>query len=115
METKGKNWYAMSDAALIETIGSFIKDYRLQQNKTQQELAQTVGINRSTLRQIENGAGGTLLSIIQLLRSLDKLEILEIFKTVKETSPLQLAKAEQNKRQRVRSKNTPNKSTKTDW
>jgi transcriptional regulator with XRE-family HTH domain len=49
----------MSDQALLELLGKFIQQTRLQQNKTQQRVATTARINRSTLLQIENGSGGT--------------------------------------------------------
>ena len=34
MENVVKNWYAMSDPAILEVLGNFIKQTRLQQNKT---------------------------------------------------------------------------------
>lgn len=49
----------MSDPTLLEFLGKFIQQTRLQQNKIQQRVATTAGINRSTLLQIENGDGGT--------------------------------------------------------
>jgi len=61
------NWYAMSDPAILEVLGNFIKQTRLQQNKTQQQVAEAAGINRSTMGQVENGGGDTLLSFIQIL------------------------------------------------
>jgi transcriptional regulator with XRE-family HTH domain len=64
MMEKGINyWHAMSDPAVLELLGKFIKQTRLQQNKTQQQVATAAGINRSTMVQIENGGGGTMLSI----------------------------------------------------
>ncbi|MFN5546581.1 MAG: helix-turn-helix transcriptional regulator, partial [Bacteroidota bacterium] len=60
----------MSDPAMLERLGEFVKQTRLQQNKTQQQVATAAGINRSTMVQIEKGAGGTLLSFIQILRAL---------------------------------------------
>lgn len=64
-----KYWHAMSDPAILEVMGNFIQQTRLQQNKTQQQVATAAGINRSTLVQIEKGGGGTLLSFIQILRA----------------------------------------------
>lgn len=34
-----KNWLSMSDKALADHIGSFVKHHRLEQNKTQDVLA----------------------------------------------------------------------------
>jgi transcriptional regulator with XRE-family HTH domain len=77
---KGINyWHAMSDPALLELLGKFIQQTRLQQNKTQQQVATAAGINRSTMVQIENGGGGTMLSFIQVLRALEQLELFQNF------------------------------------
>ena len=110
-------WHAMSDPALLELLGKFIQQTRLQQNKTQQEVATAAGINRSTMVQIENGGGGTLLSFIQILRALEQLQLFQHFEIKQQQlSPLQLAKLEQNERQRASStKETPNKKPKSDW
>jgi transcriptional regulator with XRE-family HTH domain len=109
-------WYAMSDPAILEKIGDFIQQTRLQQNKTQQELASAARINRSTLVQFEKGSGGKLLSLIQILRVLQQLELFQNFEIRKQISPLQLAKLEQKKRQRARSKPHETKGkTKSEW
>lgn len=114
MEKGNKNWYAMSDSALIETIGSFIKDSRLQQNKTQQQVADAAGVSRSTLVQLESGGGGNLSSLIQVLRVIEQLHLLQNFEVHDKVSPIQLAKAELNKRKRARNSNKK-KKPETNW
>jgi transcriptional regulator with XRE-family HTH domain len=101
MEKTTTIWYAMSDPAILKVLGNFIKQTRLQQNKIQHQVAAAAGINRSTLVQFENGGGGTLLSFIQILRSLEQLQLLQDFEFKQRLSPLQLAKIEQKKRQRA--------------
>ena len=116
MEKSIKYWHAMSDPAMLEQLGDFVKQTRLQQNKTQQQVAIAAGINRSTMVQIEKGAGGTLLSFIQVLRALEQLQIFEHFEIKQQFSPLQLAKLEQNKRQRASTKkDSQNKKPRSDW
>ena len=83
MEKANNQWYAMSDPAILEILGSFIQKTRLQQNKTQQQVAEAAGINRSTLVQIENGGGSTLLSFIQILSALEQLPLLKSFEIPK--------------------------------
>ncbi|MEQ8471198.1 MAG: helix-turn-helix transcriptional regulator [Marinoscillum sp.] len=101
------NWYATSDSALMELIGSFVKEQRLQQNKSQEELAQQAGISRSTLSLLEKGETGTVSTLIQVLRVLEQLEVLEAFEVTSQVSPLELAKLQRKKRQRASShKNT---------
>lgn len=109
-----KNWLSMSDNALSEFIGAFVKHHRLEQNKTQDELANAAGLSRSTLSLLERGETVTVATLIQVLRVLDQLNVMETFVVQKTISPLALAKIEQDKRQRVRSKKKTDPE-KSDW
>lgn len=73
------NWDSLSDRALVEQIGTFVKHHRLEQNKTQDVLANAAGISRSTLSLLERGETVTLATLIQVLRVLDQLHIMEVF------------------------------------
>ncbi len=95
------NWDAMSDKAILTIIGDYIKDTRLSQNKTQQQLADDSGIARSTLALLEGGSGATLLSLIQTLRMLGQLHLLGVFEVPMQISPLLLAKQAAQKRSRA--------------
>ena len=92
MKNKKEYWHALSDPAILQTLGEYVHHNRLEQNKTQHEIAMAAGVNRSTLVQVEKGKGGTLLSLIQIIRALGKLDIFESFEAVEQFSPLQLAK-----------------------
>ena len=102
------DWTSMSDKALIETIGKFIQHHRLNQNKTQSNVANAANISRSTLSLLERGEKISLSTLIQILRVLDLLYIMDIFKIKNEISPIEYAKLQKNKRQRAR--NTDNNS-----
>lgn len=116
MEKDNILYYAMTDAALLEKLGGYLKETRLQRNKTQQEVADAAGINRSTVIQMENGGGGTLISLIQVLRALEQLHLFSNFEVHRQLSPLQLAKLEQKKRQRAGSKSgSRDESPKSEW
>jgi transcriptional regulator with XRE-family HTH domain len=82
------SWYAMSDSAIVKEIGRLVKLIRLQKNITQQQLADQVGLNRTTISQLENGRTSSLLSFIQVLRGLNTLS------EGSAISPLKLAKQE---------------------
>ena len=115
MNISNNIWQSMSDHAIIENIGSFIKHHRLEQNKTQAQLAYEAGINRSTLTLIESGKVGSLLTLIQLLRALNQLNVLDQFQIKTQLSPIQLARLEEVKRKRA-GRNLKNKTTlKSDW
>lgn len=116
MEKTIKYWHSMSDPAILEVLGKFVQQTRLQQNKTQQQVATAAGINRSTMVQIEKGSGGTLLSFIQILRALEQLPLFGHFEIKQQISPLQLAKLEQKKRQRASTRqNKSIEKPQSDW
>jgi transcriptional regulator with XRE-family HTH domain len=109
------SWYAMSDPALMETLGIYLKETRLSQNKTQAEIADAAGINRSTLSQLENGSGGTILSLIQVLRALEALHLFKNFQTEQKMSPLELARLEQSKRKRAGGSKNESNEPESGW
>lgn len=115
MEKRSTDWFATSDQGLLTIIGQFIQETRLQQNKTQQQVAEAAGINRSTVSQIEKGHGGTLLSLLQVLRVLEQLPVLSAFEVEHKISPLQIARIEQHKRQRARNKDANDPTPKINW
>jgi transcriptional regulator with XRE-family HTH domain len=115
MEITSNMWNELSDVALQAMIGQFIQQSRLRQNKSQQQVADAAGINRSTLSQIENGRGGTLLTMIQILRVLDQVSFLKVFQVEERPSPLYLAKMEMKKRKRSRKSNDPKTYPLPDW
>ncbi|MEI8112743.1 MAG: helix-turn-helix transcriptional regulator [Bacteroidia bacterium] len=115
MENTNIKWSEFSDEALQAMIGQFIQQSRIRQNKSQQDVAVSAGINRSTLSQIENGRGGTLITLIQILRVLDQISFLKVFQVEEKASPLYLAKMEMKKRKRSRKTNDPKTYPLPDW
>jgi len=97
MDKNNINLNQSSDKAIIALLGNYIKETRLRQNKTQQELAESAGINRSTLVQIESGGGGGLITFVQILRALDQLQVFKNFEITEQISPLLLAKIQKIK------------------
>ena len=109
-----KDWNSLSDLALSKSIGAFVKHHRMRQHKTQNEIASNAGISRSTLSLLERGEAVTLATLIKTLRTLDLLYVMDIFKTQEQISPIELAKIDQKKRKRVRSKGS-SLNDKSDW
>jgi transcriptional regulator with XRE-family HTH domain len=98
------NWHSMSDKALIKIIGGFIQHHRLNQNKSQSDVAEAANISRSTLSLLERGEKVTLNSLMQVLRVLDLLYVMDAFKVNNQISPIAYAKLQKNKRSRASSK-----------
>jgi transcriptional regulator with XRE-family HTH domain len=104
-----------SDAAILKNIGEFIRHHRLSQNKTQNKLAEEAGINRTTLVEFEKGKRSNTITLIQLLRALDKLYVLENFEIKEQISPLKLAKIEKKKRKRASRVSEKNELYNSEW
>jgi transcriptional regulator with XRE-family HTH domain len=115
MENISINWNEMSDTSVLEQIGRFVQQSRLRQNKSQQQVADAAGVNRTTLSQIENGKGGTLSSLIQILRVLNQLSFVKVFQVEDRPSPMYLATLEMKKRKRARNTNGSKPYDLPDW
>lgn len=94
-------WEALSDKSLLETIGNFIQSHRLNQNKTQDKVATDAGISRSTLSLLERGEKIRIDSLIQVLRVLNLLYIMEVFRIHEQISPIEYVKIKKRKRKQA--------------
>ncbi len=110
------NYNTLTDKAILEKIGQFVKHQRLKLNKSQAQLALDAGINRSTLIELEAGKGGNLMTFIQITRALKQLNSLSFLELETEISPLLLAEM-QSKYERKRASKSSIKNPKktTDW
>ncbi|NBB89277.1 MAG: helix-turn-helix domain-containing protein [Bacteroidetes bacterium] len=95
------NWNALSDEAIVRRIGDFVKWHRLQQNTSQQGVAEAAGISRSTLSLLERGETVRLDTLIQVLRVLDELHVLDAFAVEDEISPIAYAKLKKKERKKA--------------
>jgi transcriptional regulator with XRE-family HTH domain len=96
-----KNWSSMHDKAIAAQIGAYIKHCRIDQNKTQESLSKAAGISRSTLSLLEKGEPVTITTLIQVLRVLDQLHVMNAFVVEEVISPLLLAEMQRDKRKRA--------------
>ena len=108
------NWSAMNDNTLLQTIGEFIQHHRLKQNRSQDSVAKAAGISRSTLSLLERGKTTNLSSLIHVLRILDLLYVMDIFKIEKTYSPVEYAKLQKQGRLRA-NEPTPIYNKKLEW
>ncbi len=94
----------MGNEAIQAELGLRLRRERLNQNITQAILAKQAGISRRTLVAAEKGEGTTLLTLIRLLRGLEKLAQLDQFLPEPPISPIQLAKLKGKVRQKASGK-----------
>ena len=79
--------YMLADAIILNRIGNHLKTVRLKQNITQQSLADSAGVSLSSLKKIEKGEIGSFDSLLRVLRTLGKLDVLQPLVDEEQLSP----------------------------
>lgn len=101
--------------AILRELGGSLRQVRLNRNQSQQAVADAAGIDRATLSQIEHGRPTSLLTFVQLLRTLEQLDALDALVTRAEISPLAIARlAKKQRRNASLSSPTPPPAS-TEW
>ncbi len=106
------NFYTMTNASIAAELGNRLETLRLDQNMTQQALADEIGITAKSYRQLVAG-GGKLENMVAALRALNALEQLENFLPATPPSPLEQLKLRGKQRQRARTAPGYKKTTAT--
>jgi len=98
------NIYMLSDAEITNRISARIKELRLKQNISRQEMADSSGVSVSSIARMEDGEIKSFDSFLRIMRSLGKIEIFMPILQDEEISPIeyykmvQSAKTKQRKR-----------------
>ena len=79
--------YMLADEMILTKIGERLKAVRLKQNITQQRLAEDSSVSLSSVKKIENGEIGSFESLLRVLRTLGKLEVLQPLVEEEQLSP----------------------------
>jgi len=91
----------ISDAAVLAELGGRIRRQRLNINITQTDLAKKAGVSRTVVQKLEQGEAIMLDGWLRILRSLGALDQLDAFLPDPGISPLQLARLQDQERQRA--------------
>lgn len=79
--------YMLSDTELTKRISSRLKELRLKQNISRQELAASSGVSTSSVARMEDGEIKSFDSLLRILRTLGKIEIFQPLVEDEEISP----------------------------
>lgn len=82
----------LSDSAILTELGGRIRRERLNQNRTQAEVAITSSVALNVVRRLESGDGCTLGNLVRIMRALGRLDSLDNFLPSPGVSPLELAR-----------------------
>lgn len=86
---------------ILAELGARIRRYRLQQNVSPQDVADGAGISPRTLRSLEQGQDVQLSTLLRVLRSLGRLDVLDAFLPAVEISPMECLQNRMPERQRA--------------
>lgn len=92
----------IADTQLLQQMGTFVKRRRIAAQKTQDQVAQEANLSRSTVSLLERGEAVTTITLLQVLRVIQALDVLEAFFEQSSPSPLVLLKEAKAVRERVR-------------
>lgn len=97
-------WTELSDTAILKSLGTRLKTYRIARGMKQQELATESGVGVSTIAKIENGQSVALSLLVSVMRTLGLLENLDLLVPEQKPSPMELLRTQGKQVKRVRTK-----------
>ena len=98
------NTNEMNETEILQKIGAKMREIRLEQNMKQKELAEKSGLSMFSISQMETGHNTSILSMVQVLKALNRLDMIEPFLKEKEIDAAMLARfiqSQQSPRKRV--------------
>ena len=110
----------LSDTEITNRISAKIKELRLKQNISRQDMADSSGVSVSSIARMEDGEIKSFESFLRIIRTLGKIEIFMPMLQEEEISPneyyrmVQSAKAKQRKRA-SRSNNNNIRQEESEW
>lgn len=109
--------YSLTDSAILAKIGQKMKEVRLEQNIKQKDVAENSGVSVFALSGIENGHNTSLMTLIQVLRAINRLDLLDAFFQEKQISPIAYAKLldGEKPRERATTKSLKSNNIESEW
>lgn len=109
----------LSDAEITSRISARLKELRLKQNISRQDLAVSSGVSMSSIVRMEDGEIKSFESLIRVLRTLGKIDVLLPLVEEEEISPNEYFKlvhsAKLKQRRRASKSVIDNQQEKSEW
>ncbi len=97
-------WTELSDPAILKKLGIQIREYRMQMEMTQTELAEKSKVSLGSVVRLEKGRPVSTLLLVSVLRTLGLLENLQVLLPEIGISPIQMRQLQGKKKLRIRHK-----------
>src|SRR5690606_38725314 len=82
------NWKLLTDEQVLGKLGGALRRMRLARNLSQANVAERAGVDRTTVVKIEAGKGNSLMNLVQVLRALGHLDLLDGFHKEPRLTPM---------------------------
>lgn len=109
----------LSDAEIIKRISEKLKELRLKQNISRQDVSVSSGVSMSSIVRMEDGEIKSFESFLRILRTLGKIDVLLPLLEEEEISPNEYYKlvhsAKTKKRMRASRSNTNIQQEESEW
>lgn len=109
----------LSDVEVTKRISVKLKELRLKQNISRQDLSASSGVSVSSIARIEDGEIKSFDSFLRILRTLGKIDVLLPLLEEEEISPNEYFKlvhsAKAKQRKRASKSNTNNQQVESEW
>lgn len=80
-------WKTLTDEQVLEKLGAELRRMRLERNLTQAAVAERAGVDRTTVVKLEAGNANSLTNMVQVLRALGRLDVLDGFHEEQRPTP----------------------------
>jgi len=102
-------WKLLTDEQVLEKLGAELRRMRLERNLTQATVAERAGVDRTTVVKLEAGKANSLVNLVQVLRALGRLEVLNDFHEEPRISPMMALEQEAKYYRKQRKRASPQK------
>ncbi len=111
-----QDWNKLSNQAIANELGGILRQIRLKQNFSQEQLGLQAGLSRSAISEMENGTAATsLLTIIQVLRALEHLQLLDSWQDARQINETNTLKQAGKKRARSKQARKITRKEENEW
>lgn len=111
MPNSNIEWKFLTDGAVLEKLGAEVRRMRLERNLTQAVVAERAGVDRTTVVKIEAGKASHLLNLIQVLRAIGRLDVLDNFHEEPRLTPMMALEQEAKYHRKQRKRASSPKAT----
>ncbi|MFT3885102.1 MAG: helix-turn-helix domain-containing protein [Flavobacteriales bacterium] len=111
MSNSNIEWKLLTDKEVLEKLGTEVRRMRLERNLTQSVVAERAGVDRTTVVKIEAGKASHLLNLIQVLRAIGRLDVLDNFHEEPHLTPMMALEQEAKYHRKQRKRASSSKAT----